>query len=156
MIKLNEKVKNFKLPSQDGEGVELKKFLGKKVLIYFYPRDATPGCTIEAKCFRDRLNDLSALNLQVIGISADDVNSHKKFATKQGLNFPLLSDVDHKVCEYFGVWKEKNFMGKKFFGVNRESFLIDENGILIKHYSKVNPSEHVEEIISDLKEQIEF
>lgn len=156
MIELNKKIKNFKLPNQDGEEIELKNFLGKKVLVYFYPKDNTPGCTIEAKCFRDRLNDLSALNLQVIGISADDINSHKKFVTKHGLNFPLLADVEHKVSEQFGVWKEKNFMGKKFFGVSRESFLIDEKGFLIKHYRKVNPSEHVKEIIDDLKKEVEL
>lgn len=156
MIKINEKVNNFKLFNQDGEEVELNNFLGKKVLVYFYPKDDTPGCTIEAKCFRDRLNDLAALNLQVIGISADDTKSHKKFVEKYDLNFPLLSDTEHKISKEFGVLKEKNFMGKKFLGINRESFLINEKGILVKHYKKVNPSEHVQEIINDLKKEIEF
>jgi peroxiredoxin Q/BCP len=156
IMEVGEKVEDFKLKSDDGQEYALSNFLGKKVLIYFYPKDDTPGCTIEAKCFRDKLNDLSALNVQVIGISADSVESHKKFKEKYQLNFPLLSDPDKKVAEYFNVIKEKNIFGKKILGISRESFLIDEEGKLIKHYSKVNPKEHTQEIIDDLKDEIEL
>ncbi len=156
MLEVGKKINDFSLKDENEKQVSLSDFLGKKVLIYFYPKDDTPGCTTEAKCFRDRLNDLGALNVQVLGISADDTKSHQKFIKKYDLNFPLLSDSEHKISKMFGVFKEKNIYGKKFMGINRESFLINENGILIKHYSKVNPSEHVNEIINDLKKEIEI
>lgn len=155
-MKKGDKIKDFELRSDEEKWFKLSDFLGKKVLIYFYPKDDTPGCTIEAQCFRDRLNDLSALNVQVLGISEDDVESHKKFKEKFNLNFPLLSDTDKKVSNYFGVVKEKTIFGKKIMGISRESFLIDEEGKLIKHYSKVNPKEHTDEVINDLKEEIEL
>lgn len=121
------------------------------VLLYFYPKDMTPGCTIEACNFRDRLADLKAIGVQVLGVSADDVESHKKFAKKERLNFPLLADVDRKVSTAYGVWKEKSMYGKNFMGISRESFLIDGSGKIVKHYQKVKPAEHAQEVTSDVK-----
>ncbi len=103
----------------------------------------TPGCTVEAQCFRDRFNDLSALNVQVLGVSVDDEKSHQKFAKQERLNYPILSDLDKKVVKEYGVWK--------IIGTSRESFLIDNNGIVIKHYKKVSPKEHAEEVIKDVQ-----
>jgi peroxiredoxin Q/BCP len=144
------KAPDFSLPDQEGKIHSLKEYLGKKVLVYFYPKDMTPGCTAEAKCFRDRLNDFKSAGVQVLGISVDSVDSHKKFAEAHHLNFPLLSDMNKKVVQDYGVWGEKSFMGKKYMGIQRDSFLIDEKGNLLKHYQKVDPKTHPEEILKDL------
>ncbi|MBI4231932.1 thioredoxin-dependent thiol peroxidase [Candidatus Peregrinibacteria bacterium] len=148
---LNKVAPDFKLEDQDGTMRSLKDFAGKYVLLYFYPKDMTPGCTVEAQCFRDHLNDLKALNLQVLGVSCDDVRSHKKFVEAHGLNFPLLADVDRKVVEKYGVWVEKSMYGKKYMGIQRDSFLIGPDGKVLKHYSKVKPEEHADEVIDTMK-----
>jgi len=140
----------FTLEDQNGEVHALSDYKGKKVLLYFYPKDDTPGCTKEACSFRDRLSELKELGVSVLGISADDAASHKKFVEKFNLNFPLLADTEKEVCNAYGVWREKLMFGKKFFGIKRESFLIDEVGEIVKHYEKVKPEKHVEEIIDDL------
>lgn len=144
------KAKDFKLQDQDGNWHSLADYKGKKVVLYFYPKDMTSGCTVEAQCFRDRMNDFKAFGIQVLGVSPDDVKSHKKFAEKEHLNFPLLADVDKEVVNAYGVWVEKSMYGKKYMGVQRDTFLIDENGVLIKHYEKVKPENHIEEVLVDL------
>lgn len=148
---LNKKAPDFKLPDQDQAFRSLADYKGRYVLLYFYPKDMTPGCTTEAQCFRDKLNDLKSLGVQVLGVSADDVESHKKFVEMHGLNFPLLADVSKEVIEKYGAWGEKSMYGKKYMGIMRESFLIDKNGVVIKHYAKVKPEEHAEEVIRDVK-----
>ncbi|MBX2866818.1 thioredoxin-dependent thiol peroxidase [Candidatus Kaiserbacteria bacterium] len=140
----------FSLKDQDGNTHSLSDYKGKKVLLYFYPKDDTPGCTTEACNFRDSYKDFQSKGLAILGVSADSVEKHKKFAEKYNLPFPLLSDEDHKVCEAYGVWGEKNFMGRKYMGISRSSFLIDEEGNIGKVYEKVKPKEHAEKVIGDL------
>lgn len=147
---LNKKAPDFKLQDQDGEVRSLADYKGKFVLLYFYPKDMTPGCTTEAQCFRDRLNELKGLGVQVLGVSADDVKSHKKFAEAHKLNFPLLADTEKEVIQKYGVWGEKSMYGKKYMGIMRESFLINGDGVIVKHYEKVKPAEHVEEVVRDV------
>lgn len=142
---------DFKLEDQDNKWHSLADYEGKYVLLYFYPKDMTSGCTVEAQCFRDRMNDFKAFGVQVLGVSCDDVKSHKKFAEKHGLNFPLLADVEKKVVEDYGVWVEKSMYGKKYMGIQRDSFLIDPQGKIVKHYVKVKPETHIEEVLEDLK-----
>ncbi|MEK7673452.1 MAG: thioredoxin-dependent thiol peroxidase [Patescibacteria group bacterium] len=149
---LNKMAPDFVLEDQNGEKHSLKNYLGQMVLLYFYPKDMTPGCTVEAQCFRNRLNDLKKLDVQVLGVSCDDVKSHKKFAEKEGLKFPLLADVDKEVVNAYGVWVEKSMYGKKYMGIQRDSFLIDKKGKIVKHYVKVKPEEHTEEVIKDVRE----
>ncbi len=151
-ILLNKKAPDFKLEDQDGEVRSLADYKGDFVLLYFYPKDMTSGCTLEAQCFRDRLSKLRGLGVQVLGVSADSTESHKKFATAHKLNFPLLADVDKKVIEKYGVWVEKSMYGKIYMGIQRDSFLIDREGKIVKHYTKVNPAEHPGEVVKDVKE----
>lgn len=150
MPKLNEKAPDFKLEDQDENWHSLGDYKGRKVILYFYPKDMTSGCTVEAQCFRDRMNDFKAFGIQVLGVSPDNVKSHKKFAEKEHLNFPLLADVNKEVVNAYGVWVEKSMYGKKYMGVQRDTFLIDENGVLVKHYEKVKPETHIEEVLADL------
>jgi peroxiredoxin Q/BCP len=121
------------------------------VLVYFYPKDMTSGCTTEACNLRDKMNDLKALNVVVLGVSKDSVESHKKFKEKEHLNFSLLSDPDMKMLEAYGVWKEKSMYGRTFLGISRESFLIGKDGVVLKHYAKVKPADHADEVIADVK-----
>ncbi|MBI2436600.1 MAG: thioredoxin-dependent thiol peroxidase [Candidatus Magasanikbacteria bacterium] len=146
----NKKAPNFSLKDQDGKTHKLSDYTGQIVLLYFYPKDMTPGCTVEAQCFRDRNNEFKKYNVQVLGVSADSVEKHKKFETKQELNFPLLSDEKKEVIEKYGVWVEKSLYGKKYMGIQRDSFLIGRNGKIIKHYEKVNPAKHVDEVLADI------
>jgi peroxiredoxin Q/BCP len=125
----------FTAADQDGNQVSLNDFRGKKVVLYFYPKDDTPGCTAEACDFRDNYTGLVAKGIAVLGVSVDDEASHKKFVSKHTLPFPLLADTDHKIVEAYGVWTEKNMYGKKYMGIQRTTFLIDENGI-IRHILK--------------------
>jgi len=149
---MNEKAFSFKLPDQDGKIHSLNDYKGKIVLLYFYPKDMTPGCTTEAQCFRDRLNDFEKLGVQVLGVSADSVESHKRFADKHNLNFPLLSDEKKESLDAYKVWKKKSMFGKTFLGIKRSSFLINQKGEIVKHYAKVSPSQHPEEVLKDIKE----
>lgn len=146
-----KKAPDFELEDQDGKSNSLKMYKGKYVLLYFYPKDNTPGCTIEAKRFRDHLEELTALGVVVLGVSADSKDSHKGFCEKHSLNFHLLSDGDKEVIKKYGVWVEKSMFGKKYMGIQRDSFLISPDGIIVKHYKKVKPMSHVNEVISDLK-----
>ncbi|PIR76552.1 MAG: thioredoxin-dependent thiol peroxidase [Candidatus Magasanikbacteria bacterium CG10_big_fil_rev_8_21_14_0_10_42_10] len=151
MLKKNSPAPPFSLTDQNGDTHSLKDYAGKKVLLYFYPKDDTPGCTTEACNFRDRLNELKDNGVQVLGVSKDSVASHKKFAEKFQLNFPLLADEDGTVVEAYGVLKEKSMFGKTYLGISRESFLIDEDGNLVKHYDNVKPETHVEEVLADVQ-----
>ncbi|MFO0743621.1 MAG: thioredoxin-dependent thiol peroxidase [Candidatus Paceibacterota bacterium] len=151
MLKINQKAPEFNLPDQSGEMHNLKMYKGKKVLLYFYPKDDTPGCTTEACSFRDNLKDLSSLGLVVLGVSKDSVASHAKFAKKYDLNFPILSDETGDVIEAYGAWGKKKFMGREYMGILRMSFLIDQNGKIEKIYEEVKPKEHVGEVKEDVK-----
>ena len=127
--------------------VHLADLKGKTVVLYFYPKDDTPGCTAEACSFRDADHEMQKRGVVVLGVSADDLSSHQKFAGKYGLSFPLLADTDTTVSQLYGVWKEKNYAGKKYMGVNRETFLIDKDGIVRKIWPKVNAAEHAQEVL---------
>ena len=141
---------DFSLQDQDGTVHTLSQYKGNTVLLYFYPKDDTPGCTKEACNFRDRLNELKEKGVQVLGVSKDDVESHAAFAKKHNLNFPLLADVDGTVLEAYGVWKEKSMFGKTFMGIKRDSFLIDTEGTITKHYKNVKPATHVDDVMEDI------
>lgn len=148
---INSKAPDFMLPDQAGTMHSLAEYAGMYILLYFYPKDDTEGCTVEACSFRDRLNELKEQKIQVLGISADDTNSHEKFSRKYNLNFPILSDTNKEVIEAYGIWREKENFGKKYMGIARESFLISPEGTIVKHYQNVQPEIHVEQILDDIK-----
>ena len=145
------KVPDFKLAGSDKKEHSLSDYLGKRVVLYFYPKDNTPGCSLEAQDFRDHKEELDALNAIVLGVSRDDLASHDKFVDKFCLPFILLSDEDEALCNLFTVLKEKNMYGKKSIGIERSTFIIDEEGILRVIYRKVKVEDHVETVIKALK-----
>ncbi len=149
-VKIGQKAPAFSLPNQDGKLVRLSDFKGKKVVLYFYPKDDTPGCTKESCAFRDGLEEIHASGAVVLGISADSVDSHKKFVKKFNLNFPLLSDEKKTVVQAYGVWKEKSLYGRKFMGIERTTFIIDEQGKLDDIFPKVKVDGHLEEVLAEL------
>ena len=151
MIQLHAQAPDFSLQDQDGSTHTLLQYRGKKVLIYFYPKDDTPGCTTEACSFRDNYAALSESGLVVVGVSKDASKSHKKFSEKYELPFPLLADIDGTMCEAYGVWRKKKFMGREYMGIERMSFLIDEKGNVAKIYESVKPKDHVGEVSDDIK-----
>jgi peroxiredoxin Q/BCP len=151
MIELNKKAPTFSLPDQNGVIHALEQYKGKKVLLYFYPKDDTPGCTTEACNFRDGYKDFQDMGLVILGVSADGVKSHKKFADKYELPFPLLSDETKEVCEAYGVWGKKKFMGREYMGISRSSFLIDEKGNIAKIYQDVKAGNHANEVKGDVR-----
>lgn len=142
----------FTLPDQDGKEHSLKDYRGKWVLIYFYPKDDTPGCTKEACSFRDGFKMFADKGVQIFGVSKDSIKSHKKFADKFNLNFPLLSDESKETIRAFNSWGEKKFMGRIFEGILRNSYLINPEGQIVKEYIKVKPELHAAEILKDLEE----
>lgn len=144
------KAPDFTLKDGEGKDVTLSKLKGKKVVLYFYPRDDTPGCTTEACEFRDNLVRVKKKGALVFGISKDDEKSHQKFSEKFQLNFPLLSDTEGKVIEKYGAWGEKSMYGKKFMGIIRSTFIIDEDGRILKVFPKVSPQGHAEEVLEAL------
>ena len=144
------KAPNFKLNDQSGISHELKSYEGKWVVLYFYPKDMTPGCTQEACDFRDSVNRLATANAVVFGISADDEKKHAKFAQKESLSFPLLADTDHAVCDAYGVWGKKKFMGHEYDGITRTTLIIDPAGDIAKRYDGVKVKGHVSEVLNDL------
>jgi thioredoxin-dependent peroxiredoxin len=146
-----QKAPHFSLPADDGGSVSLADLKGKPAVVYFYPRDDTPGCTREACAFRDRKTELKKLGVTVVGVSTDDVKSHGKFRDKYSLNFPLLADMDHSLAEAFGAWQEKNMYGKKSMGVVRSTFLLDAAGTVCKVWRKVNVDGHDEAVIEAVK-----
>lgn len=146
--KIGNKAPNFRLPASGDQILTLKSFSGKKVIIYFYPKDDTPGCTKEACGFKDSMPDFSKIKAEVIGISKDTVSKHEKFIGKYDLNFPLASDAEGSTCEDYGVWKEKNMYGRKYMGIERSTFLVDEKGVLRAEWRKVKVPGHVEEVLA--------
>lgn len=142
--------KDFKLPDQNGRNHRLSDYKRRWVILYFYPKDNTPGCTKEACNFRDSINKFKKLNVQILGVSKDSIESHKKFADKFKLNFPILSDPDHEIIKMYKSWGKKKFMGREFEGTIRNTYLIDPKGQIKKFYEKVNPLTHAEEILEDL------
>lgn len=146
------KTPNFSLLDQNGKIHKLADYRGQWVLVYFYPKDDTPGCTKEACAIRDNFPAFKKLGIQVFGISADSEKSHQKFIDKYALPFTLLSDPDKKVIKEWGVWQKKKFMGKEYMGIARTSFLIDPKGKVAKVYEKVKPEVHASEVLQDLSE----
>lgn len=152
MVEIEKEAPDFTLKSSYGRDVSLKDYIGKKVVLYFYPKDNTPGCTKEACQFRDNIDVIEKNDAVVIGISLDDSESHKKFIEKFNLPFVLLSDPDAKVSTEYGVYKEKNMYGKKKMGIERSTFVIDRKGIVKKIFRKVKVDGHVGEILKVLEE----
>lgn len=155
MIKENMKAPDFKLKNQEGKLVALADFSGKPLILYFYPKDDTPGCTTEACNFRDDYSKYAELDVEIVGVSPDDVTSHGKFADKNDLPFMLLADEGHQVCESYGVWGKKKNFGKEYYGVMRTTFLIDEEGIVRRVFKGVKPASHSEEVIQAIQELTE-
>jgi len=139
------------VPSSTGENVRLSDFNGKKVILYFYPKDNTPGCTLEGHAFNRLKPEFSKLNTVILGVSRDNLKSHHNFINKCGFQFDLLSDADEKLCQFFDVIKEKNMYGKKVMGIERSTFIIDEDGTIVKEYRKVQADGHAEQVLEDLK-----
>lgn len=151
-LNIGDLVPDFKLLS-DGRGeVDIQNLRGKNVVIYFYPKDDTPGCTIEAKDFSCKLDDFKKVNVEVLGISKDDLKRHEKFRNKYNLEHILLSDVTGEVCEKFGCWVEKSMYGKKYMGIARKTFLIDKNGLIKKIWPAVKINGHVDEVLQAINE----
>jgi len=151
MIQEGKKAPAFKLKNQDGKTIALSDFKGKNVVLYFYPKDNTSGCTKEACSFRDEFPKFKKLKAKIIGISKDSVESHKKFADKYDLPFDLLSDENKKVLEKYGVWKEKSMYGRKYMGIERTTVVIDKNGKIIKIFPKVKVTDHEKAVLEVLK-----
>lgn len=153
MLEVGKKAPAFKLPDSTGKKISLTDFKRKRIILYFYPKDMTPGCTQEACEFRDAFPDFTKLNAVVIGISADSISMHQKFADKYSLPFILLSDEGKEVLEKYDVWKEKSMYGKKYMGIERTTFVIDEQGKILHIFPKVKVNGHVEEVIKVLKDR---
>ncbi len=151
MLKVGDKAPDFTLNDKDGNKVSLKDFKGKKLVLYFYPKDNTSGCTKEACDFRDNLKSFSKLNAEVIGISADSEKTHTSFTEKYNLNFRLLSDPDKDAIQKYDVWKEKSMYGKKYMGIERTTYLIDEKGKIKKIFNKVKVDDHISEVLNEME-----
>jgi peroxiredoxin Q/BCP len=151
LLQVGAKAPDFNSTDQDGKKVALKGFSGKKVVLYFYPKDDTPGCTKEACAFRDHFAEFKKLGVEVLGVSVDTEKSHKSFAEKFKLPFTLVADTDKKIVDAYGVWGEKSMYGRKYMGTNRVTYLINEAGRIAAVFPKVKPEEHVEEILAQIK-----
>lgn len=151
-LKIGSTAPAINLPDQDGKTHKLSDYKGKWVIIYFYPKDDTPGCTKEACAIRDSFPNFGKLKAIVLGISVDSVAKHKKFANKYELPFTLLADENKEVVEKYGVWDKKSMYGRFFFGIKRSSFLVDPNGKIVRIYEKVKPAEHAAQVLADLQE----
>ena len=147
MLKEGDAAPDFEARDAEGNTVKLSELRGQKVVVYFYPKDDTPGCTKEACSLRDGHSELTRRGIKVIGVSTDDEKSHRKFAEKYSLPFTLLADTDHRVADLYGVYGEKQFMGRKYMGVARKTFLIDEEGRLRKVFDKVKVDEHADDVL---------
>ncbi len=150
-LKIVDKAPDFSLPSDEGNVISLQSLQGKKLVLYFYPKDNTPGCTIESCGFNQALDEFLASGAQVLGISKDSVESHQKFKRRYDLRFPLLSDTDAKICRLYEVLVEKSMFGRKYFGIERSTFLIDEAGIIREIWRKVNITGHVRQVLDAVK-----
>lgn len=153
-IEVGIKAPDFALKTDQGKQIKLGDYLGKPVVLYFYPKDDTPGCTKQACAFRDRKAELAALGTVVLGVSADSVESHVKFRDKFELNFPLLADTEHSVAEEYGVWREKNMYGKKSMGIQRSTFLIDLAGNVAKVWKRVQVEGHDNQVLQAVRELV--
>ena len=152
VVEEGKKAPAFELPASTGGMISLADYVGKQnIVLYFYPKDSTPGCTTEACSFRDNQAEIKKLGAVVLGVSPDSLKSHDKFIEKQSLNFPLLADEDRAVCEAYGVWVEKSMYGRKYMGVERSTFLIDKKGKVAKVWRKVKVNGHTEEVLEALK-----
>lgn len=149
-LRAGRKAPEFKLPSDSGKEIRLSDFRGKRVVLYFYPKDSTPGCTREACAFRDGLSKLRKRKAVVLGVSADSVESHRNFKKNHGLNFPLLSDPAKGMLRRYGVWKQKSLYGKRYMGLERTTLIIDEHGKVAKVFPKVKVDGHFEEVLTAL------
>ena len=150
MVEEGQEAPDFELTSDSGERVRLSQFRGRPVVLYFYPRDDTPGCTAQACGIRDSYDDFEQRGAVVLGVSPDEETSHVKFKQKYGLPFTLLADPEHEVAEQYGVWGEKKYMGKTYWGVQRSTFLIDADGQIAKVMHRVKPDTHVEQVLAAL------
>ncbi|TGY65117.1 thioredoxin-dependent thiol peroxidase [Dubosiella muris] len=151
MLEIGSPAPDFTLKDQDGNEIKLSNLRGKKVILYFYPKDNTSGCTKQACAYMDLYPQFTQKDAIVLGVSKDSVSSHKKFQEKYGFPFPLLSDPDHEVIEAYDVWKEKSMYGKKYMGVVRSTYLIDENGIIEKAFEKVKPGEDPQRMLKSIE-----
>lgn len=151
MLKEGDKAPDFSVNDQDGNKVKLSDYKGKKVVLYFYPRDMTPGCTKQACSLRDGFSELTRNNIAILGVSTDDEKKHQKFIGKHDLPFPLLADVDHEVSDEYGVYVEKNMYGKKYMGIKRTTFLVNEDGNIATIMKKVKVAEHAQEVLEAFK-----
>jgi peroxiredoxin Q/BCP len=150
VIEQGKPAPDFELQSDTGEPVKLSDFRGRPVVLYFYPKDDTPGCTTEACEFRDAYDGFRERGAEVLGVSPDDIASHEKFKTKHELPFTLLADPDHAVAEQYGVWGEKKFAGKKYIGINRSTFIIDEEGKVARAMRGIKPAGHAAQVLDSL------
>ena len=150
MLETGTKAPDFELYDQNGEMHKLSDYLGQKVILYFYPKDQTAGCIKEACSFRDRYPQITEKGAVILGVSKDSVRSHKNFEEKQSLPFTLLSDEETKVIQAYDVWKEKKMAGRTYMGIVRSTYLIDEEGVIVKTYEKVKPADHGGEVLGDL------
>jgi peroxiredoxin Q/BCP len=150
LVSEEEEAPNFTLQADNGKDVSLSDYRGKKVVLYFYPKDDTPGCTTEAQAFRDSIDEFKSEDIVILGVSKDSIQSHQKFKKKYELPFSLLSDPEGKVLKLYDVWKEKNLYGRTFMGTERSTFLIDEKGIVKKIYRKVKVNGHAQTCLLDL------
>ncbi|MRG87549.1 thioredoxin-dependent thiol peroxidase [Salinibacillus xinjiangensis] len=153
-IEIGKQAPDFELPASNGEQVKLSDFRGKNVVVYFYPKDMTPGCTTEACDFRDHHESFAELDAVILGISPDPIDRHEKFIEKHDLPFLLLADEDHKVAEQFDAWKLKKNFGKEYMGIERSTFVIDKEGKIAKEWRKVKVKGHVEEALQFIKEEL--
>jgi thioredoxin-dependent peroxiredoxin len=151
-VEVGQKAPDFTLPADNGTQVKLSALRGKPVVLYFYPRDDTPGCTKEACAFRDRKAEMTKLGVSVLGVSTDDLESHRSFRDKFQLNFPLLADTEHAVAERYGAWREKVRFGKTAMGIQRSTFLIDSQGVVRNVWKDVHVEGHDQEVLDALKE----
>ena len=152
VLKEGDRAPDFSAMASGGKRVSLSDFKGKAVILYFYPRDDTPGCTKEACAFRDHYREFNAAGAVVLGVSVDSVKSHEKFAVKYKLPFTLVADEDKKIVQAYGVWGQKSFMGRKYMGIHRVTFLIGKDGKMKKVWSKVKPEAHAEEVLAAIKD----
>lgn len=150
-IDIGDEAPAFELPTNGGGTLSMDDLKGKKVVLYFYPKDSTPGCTAEAESFRDSINDFEQAGTVIVGVSKDNVQKHDKFAEQLNLPFKLVSDADGDLAGRYGVWKEKSFFGKKFSGVERSTFVIDETGVIRNAWRKVKVNGHVHEVLDAVK-----
>lgn len=153
-IKVGELAPDFALEASNGETIKLSDYRGKNIVLYFYPKDMTPGCTTQACDFRDYHESFSDVNAVILGVSPDPLSRHEKFIDKHGLPFILLADEEHKAAEAYDAWKPKKMFGKEFMGIERSTFIIDKDGKLVKEWRKVKVKGHVEEALSFIKENL--